>query len=43
MGCRGRKFAHTFHPAFGELVAAGVAIVGHQLSSDFDWPTLVTI
>jgi len=22
MGCRERKFAHTFHPAFGELVAA---------------------
>lgn len=43
MGCRGRNFAHTFHPAFGERVVAGAAIMGHQLSFDFDCPTLVTI
>lgn len=43
MGCRGRNFAQTFHPALGELIAAGAAIVDHQLSFDFDCPTLVTI
>lgn len=42
MGCRGRNFAQTFHPALASGLPPG-AIVGHQLSFDFNCPTLVTI